>query len=95
MPYTIRAEHPGNQAAREVLSGLYGTEPYAIASGGSIPILSMFERYLNAKTVIFAFALEDEGAHGPNEFFRLASYERGRVAYCRLLDRLSGLAAAP
>ena len=53
----------------------------------------MFERYLGAKTVIFAFALEDEGAHGPNEFFRLASYERGKVAYCRLLDRLSGLAA--
>ena len=93
LPYTISTGHPGNQAARAVLSELYGTEPYAIASGGSIPILSMFERYLNAKTAIFAFALEDEGAHGPNEFFRLASYERGRVAYCRLLDRLAGLAA--
>ena len=92
MPYTIPTEHPGNRAARAVLAELYGTEPYAIASGGSIPILNMFERYLGAKTVIFAFALEDEGAHGPNEFFRLASYERGKVAYCRLLDRLSGLA---
>ena len=92
-PYTISTGHPGNRAARAVLTELYGVEPYAIASGGSIPILGMFERYLDAKTVIFAFALEDEGAHGPNEFFRLASYERGRTAWCRLLDRLAGMAA--
>ena len=89
MPYTIPVNHPGNRAARTVLADLYGTDPYAVASGGSIPILSMFERYLNAKTTIFAFALADEGAHGPNEFFRLTSYERGRVAYCNLLEKLS------
>lgn len=93
LPYTIPAEHPGNQAARAVLSELYGTEPYAIASGGSIPILGMFEQSLGAMTVIFSFALDDEGAHGPNEFFRLASYERGRVAWCRLLQRFTGLTA--
>lgn len=92
-PYTISTRHPGNRAARAVLTELYGVDPYEIASGGSIPILGMFERYLDAKTVIFAFALEDEGAHGPNEFFRLASYERGRTAWCRLLDRLAGMAA--
>lgn len=93
LPYTISIDHPGNQAARAVLSELYGTEPYAIASGGSIPILGMLQQYLGAKTVIFAFALDDEGAHGPDEFFRLASYERGRVAYCRLLQHLVGMAA--
>ena len=93
LPYTIPIEHPGNQAARAVLAELYGTEPYAIASGGSIPILGMFTHHLDVKTVIFAFALNDEGAHGPDEFFRLSSYERGRVAYCHLLERLAGLAA--
>lgn len=94
LPYTIPAEHPGNQAASEVLADIYGSEPYKIASGGSIPILGMIQQYLKAKTIIFAFALDDEGAHGPDEFFRLSSYQRGRVAYCRLFQRLAESVAA-
>jgi acetylornithine deacetylase/succinyl-diaminopimelate desuccinylase-like protein len=90
-PYMMPADHPGNQAARAVLTELYGREPYYIRTGGSIPICGLFLDYLNAYTVNFAFGLEDEGAHAPNEFFRLSSFALGQTAYGKLLHRLANL----
>ncbi len=45
-------------------------------SGGSIPVCSMFLESLDAYTVNFAFGLNDENVHSPNEFFRLQSFEK-------------------
>ena len=86
--YVIPAGHPGNQAARAVLEGLYGRQPYHIRMGGTLPVAPLFLRLLGAYTVTFAFGLQDEGAHAPNEFFRLSSFELGQTAYCQLLERL-------
>lgn len=88
-PYLVPAEHPGNRAARDVLFELYGREPYQTRSGGSVPICETFLRYLGVHSIAFGFGLRDEQVHAPNEFFRLASYARGRRAYCMLLKRLA------
>jgi acetylornithine deacetylase/succinyl-diaminopimelate desuccinylase-like protein len=88
-PYLIPSDHPGNQAARAVLQELYSKTPYYTRTGGTLPITSLFLRGLNAYTVGFAFGLQDEKIHAPNEFFRLGSFERGQKAYCRLLWQLS------
>ena len=88
-PYMIPADHPGNEAARVVLEEFYGRKPYHIRSGGSIPICGLFLDHLRAHTVSFAFGLEDEGAHAPDEFFRISSFELGRKAYCKLLYQLA------
>jgi acetylornithine deacetylase/succinyl-diaminopimelate desuccinylase-like protein len=88
-PYSIPADHPGNQAARTVHLELYGKEPYYIRSGGSIPICGLFLEHLNAYTVNFGFGNDDEGAHAPNEFYRLSSFELGQKAYCKLLFQLA------
>lgn len=90
-PYLMPADHPGNQAAHAVLEELYGRAPYYIRNGGSIPVCTLLRSNLGAYTVNFAFGLEDEGAHAPDEFFRLSSFERGPRAYCRLLQRLAGI----
>lgn len=87
-PYLVPEEEPGNAAVREVLVELYGKEPYYVRSGGSIPVCSLFQRHLGAYTANFAFGLEDEGAHSPDEFFRLSSFRKGQSAYCTLLERL-------
>ena len=88
-PYEIPAHHPGNEAAREILEELYGKKPYYIRAGGSIPICGLFLDYLNAHTVNFGFGLHDEGAHAPNEFYRLSSFRLGQTAYCKLLYKLA------
>jgi acetylornithine deacetylase/succinyl-diaminopimelate desuccinylase-like protein len=87
-PYLVPEEEPGNAAVREVLVEMYGKEPYYVRTGGSIPVCSLFQRHLGAYTANFAFGLEDEGAHSPDEFFRLSSFRKGQGAYCTLLERL-------
>lgn len=87
-PYLIPADHWGNEAAREVLSALYGKQPYQTRSGGSVPVCEIFLRELEAYTVSFGFGLDDEQFHAPNEFLRLASFERGQKAWAALLRRL-------
>ncbi len=88
LAYLMPADHPGNEAAREVLTELYGKEPYYVRSGGSIPVCMLFLNTLGVYTVNFAFALDDEKQHSPNEFFRLSSFDKGQGAYCQLLHRL-------
>ncbi len=88
-PYLIPADHWGNQAAAAVLEEVYGKAPYHLRVGGSIPVCELFLRYLGASTVGFAFGLNDEQIHAPDEFFRLSSFRRGPLAYARLLHRLA------
>lgn len=87
-PYLLQADHWGNRAARRVLAELYGREPYYTRSGGSIPVCDLFRTHLGADTVIFGFGLDDEQFHAPDEFYRLASFERGQRAYILLLEEL-------
>ena len=94
-PYIIPYDHPGNQAARTVLKSIYNKGPYTAWMGGTIPICGTLLKVLKAHTVGFAFGLEDENIHAPNEFFRLSSFERGQKAYCLMLDQLSRLADRP
>lgn len=88
-PYLIPADHWGNKAAAEVLEELYGKAPYYVRVGGSIPVCELFLTHLGSYTVGFAFGLSDEQIHAPNEFYRLASFRRGPVAYCKILQRLA------
>ncbi len=88
-PYLIPADHWGNQAAAAVLAELYGKAPYHKRTGGSIPVCELFLTHLGAYTVGFAFGLEDEQIHAPNEFYRLSSFRRGPVAYGKILYKLA------
>jgi acetylornithine deacetylase/succinyl-diaminopimelate desuccinylase-like protein len=88
-PYVIPLDHFGNQAARTVLAELYGREPYVARMGGTIPVSGIFLKYLNAHMVNFAFSLNDENIHAPDEFFRLSSFNRSFNAYGMVLERLS------
>jgi hypothetical protein len=56
--------------------------------GGAIPANALFLEILGAYTLVFAFGLEDELQHSPNEYFRLSSFERGQKAYGMLLNQL-------
>lgn len=87
-PYLMPAEHPGNEAAKGVLTELYGTAPYYVRTGGSIPFCSIILDNLDVYTVNFAFGLRDEKAHAPNEFYRLSSFTKGQKGYAMLFEAL-------
>lgn len=88
-PYLMAEDHWGNEAAKVVLTELYGTEPYFIRAGGSIPVCELFLSVLGAYTVNFGFGLPDEQFHAPNEFYRLSSFRRGVLAYGKMLYQLA------
>lgn len=88
IPYLVPATDPGMRIASSVLQDLYGKEPCQLRMGGTIPVNALFLQHLQAYTIVFAFGLQDERQHSPNEFFRLSSYKRGRKAYGMILNRL-------
>jgi acetylornithine deacetylase/succinyl-diaminopimelate desuccinylase-like protein len=88
-PYYMPADHPANRATARILTGLYGVPPLMTRSGGTLPIMDLFLRELNAYTVVAGFALDDERAHSPNEFIRIADIVRGRRCYCLLLEEMA------
>jgi acetylornithine deacetylase/succinyl-diaminopimelate desuccinylase-like protein len=86
--YLMPADHWGNRATGRVLRELYDREPVYRRVGGTLPITELFRDTLGAYTVMLAFAAPDERAHAPDEFYRLANFELGQRAYCRLLEEL-------
>ncbi|HLO02873.1 MAG TPA: dipeptidase [Symbiobacteriaceae bacterium] len=75
-------EHPAIQAAMKSLSEGYGAEAKFIRSGGSIPIVGLFQRTMDLPSVLMGFGLETEQVHAPNEHFHLENFDKGlRVLY--------------
>lgn len=55
----------------------FGKKPIPVRSGGSIPIIAMFEKELGLKTMMMGFGLDSDAIHSPNEHFGLFNYFRG------------------
>ena len=87
-PFLVPAGHNSSTIAGQVLAEIYGKTPFRTRSGGSIPVMTMLLKELGVHATVFAFGLQDENLHAPNEFFRLSNFRTGQSAYCRLLERL-------
>ena len=46
-------------------------------SGGSIPIVAMFEKELGVKSILMGFGLDSDKIHSPNEHYGLFNYFKG------------------
>jgi acetylornithine deacetylase/succinyl-diaminopimelate desuccinylase-like protein len=87
-PFLVPPDLPATKALRSVLIDLYGREPYRVRSGGTVAVCGIALRELGVHALSFGFGLKDEHIHAPDEFFRLASFERAQLAYCRVLEEL-------
>ena len=87
-PFQTPIGHNASAVVGEVLTEVYGRKPYVTRAGGSIPVMTMMLKELGVHATVFAFGLADENLHAPNEFFRLANFRTGMLAYARLLERL-------
>ncbi|MBP0616854.1 dipeptidase [Jiella mangrovi] len=88
--FALDKDDPGLAVTEDVVEGIFGQRPLRVAMGATIPIGAVFKDALGAPVVFFSFSTADEDYHAPNEFFRLANFEKGMVAWARLLLRLSG-----
>jgi acetylornithine deacetylase/succinyl-diaminopimelate desuccinylase-like protein len=75
-------------AAAQALKETFGKETVYIRSGGSIPIVGVFDRYLGVPSVMMGFGLPDDNLHAPNEKFHIPNFYRGIEAVARYLELL-------
>jgi len=77
------------QAALAALEQAFGTKPFLVRNGGSIPIVTDLERELDAPVVLMGFGLPDQNAHAPDEKMNLKNYHRGIKSAALFLKEMS------
>lgn len=76
-PYVTPTDIAAYKAAEKAVAKTFGKAPVPYYSGGSIPIVSTFEKVLGIKSILLGFGLETDAIHSPNENFPLDSFYKG------------------
>ncbi|MFL0101218.1 dipeptidase [Tenacibaculum maritimum] len=75
--YVTPIDHIGYKAASKAYNETFGVTPIPQRSGGSIPIVALFEQELKSKTILMGFGLDSDAIHSPNEHFGVWNYLKG------------------
>ena len=73
----IPTDFPAYLAAKNAMETTFGKTPIPVRSGGSIPIVPMFEEVLGLKTILLGFGLDSDVIHSPNEHYGLFNFYKG------------------
>ena len=76
-PYISPTDIPAYLAASKAMETTYGKKPVPIKSGGSIPIVALFEKELGVKSILLGFGLDSDAIHSPNEHYGVFNYLKG------------------
>ena len=75
--YVTPTNFDGYKAASMAYEKTFGMTPIPERSGGSIPIVALFEQELGSKTILMGFGLDSDAIHSPNEHFGIGNYLKG------------------
>lgn len=82
------------QAASKAYETTYGKTPIPVRSGGSIPIISLFEKVLGLKSILMGFGLDADAIHSPNESYSVEQFRKGIQTipwfykfYCEMINK--------
>ena len=76
-PVVTPIDSIGYLAASKAYEATFGKKPIPVRSGGSIPIIALFEQELGLKTVMMGFGLDSDAIHSPNEHYGLFNFYKG------------------
>ncbi len=76
-PVVVPTDTAEYKAASMAMEKTFGKKPLPQRSGGSIPIVALFEQVLGVKSVLLGFGLDSDNIHSPNECFGLFNYYKG------------------
>jgi len=77
MPYVSPTDDHGYKAASMAMEDSFGKKPVPVRSGGSIPIVALFEQELKVKSILLGFGLDSDAIHSPNEHYGVFNYFKG------------------
>ena len=75
-------------AGAEALEQVFKKKTVYMRSGGSIPVVGTFQKFLKAPSVMMGFGLPDDNLHAPNEKFHIPNFYRGIETVGRFLELL-------
>ncbi|SHJ89141.1 dipeptidase [Pseudozobellia thermophila] len=75
--YVTPIDNVAYRAAAKAYETTFGKTPVPQRSGGSIPIVALFEKELKSKTILMGFGLDSDAIHSPNEHFGVWNYFKG------------------
>ena len=76
-PYVTPTNSIEYLAAEKAMEEAFGKKPVPTRGGGSIPIVALFEKELQVKTVLMGFGLDSDAIHSPNEHYGLFNFYKG------------------
>jgi len=77
LAYQTPTDSIGYKAAAKALKDSFGVPSIPMFSGGSIPIVSLFEDELKSKSILMGFGLDSDAIHSPNEHFGVFNFLKG------------------
>ncbi len=77
MPYVSPTDNISFKAASMAMETTFRKKPIPVRSGGSIPIVALFEQELNVKSILLGFGLDSDSIHSPNEHYGVFNYLKG------------------
>ncbi len=75
--YVTPIDNNGYLAAKKALDQTFENEALPVRSGGSIPIVALFEKELESKSILMGFGLDSDAIHSPNEHFGIFNFYKG------------------
>ena len=75
--YVTPIDNIGYRAANKAYTETFGVQAIPQRSGGSIPIVALFEQELKSKTILMGFGLDSDAIHSPNEHYGIFNYFKG------------------
>ena len=85
-PYVTPTDLPAYRAAEKAVEDVFGKKPLPFYSGGSIPIISGFEKILGIKSVLMGFGLDIDAIHSPNESYGVENFYKGIQTIVKFYD---------
>ena len=75
--YVAPTNEKGYLAASQAMQDTFGKTPIPVRTGGSIPIVALFEKELGLKSILMGFGLDSDAIHSPNEHYGLFNFFKG------------------
>jgi len=84
----VNTDNPYARAAVKAMHDVFGKDTVYIRSGGSIPIVTQFDKDLKIPSIMMGMGLPDDNLHAPNEKFHIPNFYRGIESIIRFFQIL-------
>lgn len=84
----VNTDNKYAKASVEAMHEVFGKDTVYIRSGGSIPIVTQFDKDLKIPSIMMGMGLPDDNLHAPNEKFHIPNFHRGVESIIRFFQIL-------